>query len=129
MFDPLTTAFDDPELARLRSETPVVRTPSGAWYFARYDDVLAAAKDTDTFVASFREPGVVVADEEQLVNEIPEPRHGQIRRIINSAIAAHRIGRIEPFCVDLCNGLLDDILADRDRSISWPNSSCRSRTT
>ncbi|MFI5040404.1 MAG: cytochrome P450 [Acidimicrobiales bacterium] len=111
MFDPLTLAFDDPELARLRREAPVVRTPSGAWFLARHDDVLASAKDVSTFVASFREPGVVVADEEQLVSEIPEPRHGQIRRIINSAIAAHRIVRIEPFCVELCHRLLDDILA------------------
>jgi len=110
MFDPLTEAFDAPQNQRLRSECPVLRLPSGAWYFARYDDVLDAAKDTDTFVASFREPGVVVPDEEQLVSEIPEPRHGQIRRIINSAIAAHRIGRIEPFCADLCHQLLDDIL-------------------
>ena len=111
MFDPMTTAFDDPALARLRRETPVVRTPSGAWYFARYDDVLAATKDVERYVASFREPGVVVAEEEQLVSEIPEPRHGQIRRIINSAIATHRIGRMESFCVELCNGLLDDILS------------------
>jgi len=110
MFDPLTEDFDAPGHAQLRSECPVVRMPSGAWYFARYDDVLAAAKDVDTFIASFREPGVVVPDEEQLVNEIPEPRHGQIRRIINSAIAAHRIGRIEPFCENLCHQLLDDIL-------------------
>jgi hypothetical protein len=52
-----------------------------------------------------------VPEEEQLVNEIPRPRHGQIRRIINSAIAAHRVGRIEPFCRDLCQKLLGDILA------------------
>jgi cytochrome P450 len=111
MFDPATAEFDDPELARLRCEAPVVRTPAGAWFLARHDDVLASAQDVSTFVASFREPGVVVADEEQLVSEIAEPRHGQIRRIINSAIAAHRIGRIEPFCVELCHRLLDDILA------------------
>jgi len=110
MFDPLTEGFDAPQHAQLRRECPVVRMPSGAWYFARYDDVLEAAKDTETFVASFREPGVVVPDEEQLVNEIPEPRHGQIRRIINSAIAAHRIGRIEPYCADLCDRLLDEVL-------------------
>ena len=36
MFDPLTVAFDDPELSRLRREAPVVRTPSGAWFLARH---------------------------------------------------------------------------------------------
>jgi len=111
MFDPLTADFDSEEMARLRREEPVCRSPSGSWFLARFDDVLAATKDPDTFIASFREPGVIVADEEQLVSEIPGPRHGQIRRIINSAIAAHRVGRIEPFCRGLCQRLLADILA------------------
>jgi cytochrome P450 len=110
-FDPLTADAESEELARLRREDPVTRAPSGPWYFARFDDVLAATKAVDTFNASFREPGVVVPDEEQFINEIPEPRHGKIRRIINSAIAAHRIGRVEPYCTDLCNQLLDDVFA------------------
>ena len=110
MFDPLTADVDAAEFARLRREEPLSRTPSGSWFLARFDDVLAATKDLDTFIASFRETGVVVPDEEQLVNEIPRPRHGQIRRIINSAIAAHRIARIEPFCRQLCGQLLDSIL-------------------
>ena len=50
-------------------------------------------------------------DEEQLINEIPEPRHGQVRSIINSAIAVHRLVNIEPFCEQLCHDLLDDLLA------------------
>lgn len=112
-FDPLDTTLPDVHrgLARLRSEAPVSRCPNQAWFLARYDDVLAAAKDVDTFRASFREPGVVVPDEEQLINEIPEPRHGHVRRIINSAIAQHRIGRVEPVARDLCARLVDDLLA------------------
>ena len=110
-FDPLTADGESDELARLRREEPVTRAPSGPWYFARFDDVLAATKAVDTFNASFREPGVVVPDEEQFINEIPEPRHGKIRRIINSAIAQHRIGRVEGYCTDLCNELLDDVFA------------------
>jgi cytochrome P450 len=109
--DPLTVPAGSPLLAGLRQQCPVSRTPGGSWYLARFDDVLDATKDVGTFVASFRQPGVVVPDEEQLISEIPEPRHGQVRRIINSAIAAHRLGRVEPFCTDLCNRLLDDILA------------------
>jgi len=110
-FNPLTAAFDDPGFAELRQQCPVSKTEMGAWYFARYEDSVAGSKDVERFIASFREPGVVVPDEEQLVSEIPEPRHGQIRRIINSAIAAHRIGRVEPFCFELCNELLDDLLS------------------
>ena len=111
-FDPLdTTAPAVHEgLAHLRATAPVSRCPNQAWFLARFDDVLAAAKDVETFRASFREPGVVVPDEEQFVNEIPEPRHGHVRRIINSAIAQHRIGRVEPIAYDLCHGLLDALV-------------------
>src|SRR4051812_9791311 len=110
-FDPLSAPADAPGLEDLRDHCPVVRTAAGPWYLARHADVLAATQDIELFEASFREPGIVVPDEEQLINEIPEPRHGQIRRIINSAIAAHRIGRIESFCRDLCGELLDDLLS------------------
>jgi cytochrome P450 len=109
-FDPLQARADDPGLERLRAECPVSRSPAGAGDLARHADVLAATQDVELFNASFREAGVVVPDEEQLISEIPEPRHGQIRRIINSAIATHRIARIEPFCRDLCHELLDDVL-------------------
>jgi cytochrome P450 len=110
-FDPLRAPGDSPGLEDLRHGCPVARTPDGPWYLARYADVVAATQDIELFQASFRQPGVVVPDEEQLINEIPEPRHGQVRRIINSAIAVHRLVNIEPFCDDLCHGLLDDLLA------------------
>ncbi|MEX0663276.1 MAG: cytochrome P450 [Acidimicrobiia bacterium] len=110
--DPLDTSAGIPyeHLATLRAECPVSQTASGAYYLARYEDVLAATKNLDAFPASFREPGVVVPPEEQLISEIPEPRHGQVRRIINSAIAQHRIGRVEPFARETCHGLLDGLL-------------------
>jgi cytochrome P450 len=98
-------------LASLRSTCPVSRTESGAYFLAGHDDVLAATKDIDVFQASFRAAGVVVPPEEQLINEIAEPRHGKIRRIINAAIAQHRVGRVEPFARQLCNELLDRLIA------------------
>src|SRR6202142_2368324 len=111
--DPLDASAGVPygALAALRQECPVSRTPSGAFFLARHDDVLAATKNIDVFQASFRAAGVVVPAEKQLISEIPEPRHGKIRRIINSAIAQHRIGRIEPFIRALCDELLDPIIA------------------
>jgi cytochrome P450 len=113
--DPLDNSAGVPydELADRRAHCPVATTSGGAWFLARYDAVLAATKDLDAFQASFREPGVVVPPEEQLISEIPEPRHGKIRRIINSAIAQHRIGRVEPFARELCHELLDSLCAQR----------------
>ncbi|MCU1462954.1 MAG: hypothetical protein JWO37_3029 [Acidimicrobiales bacterium] len=110
--DPLDASAGVPYelLADLRAECPVSRTTSGAYFLARHDDVLAATRDVDVFQASFRASGVVVLPEEQLISEIPEPRHGKIRRIINSAIAQHRIGRVEPFVRELCNQLIEPLI-------------------
>ena len=96
-FDALDTTHEIPweGWRRLRREAPVSRTPNGIWFLAKQADVLEATRDVDTFRASFREPGVVVQDEEMLISEIPEPRHGKMRKIVNSAIAAHRLGRVE----------------------------------
>ncbi len=106
--DPSVIAHED--FAEARRTCPVSPTVQGGWYLARQEDVLAAVKDVDTFVSSFRDPGVVVPPEEQLISEIPEPRHGQVRKIINSAIAAHRIGRMEPFIRDLTGDLLEPVM-------------------
>ena len=111
--DPLdtTAGIPYPELAELRRACPVSTTASGAYFLARHDDVLAATRHIDAFQASFREPGVVVPPEEQLISEIPEPRHGEIRRIINAAIAQHRLSRVEAFARELCTRLIDGIVA------------------
>ena len=46
-----------------------------------------------------------------LISEIPEPRHGQVRKIVNSAVAAHRLGRVEDFTRELTNSLFDQAIA------------------
>ena len=111
--DPLDASAGVPydALTVLRQGCPVSRTPSGIYFLARHEDVLAATKNIEAFRASFRAADVVVPAEEQLISEIPEPRHGKIRRIINSAIAQHRISRVEPFVRGLCHELLDQIVA------------------
>lgn len=110
--DPLDTSAGIPYdvFSRLRAEAPVWRTANGVWFFSRFDDVLAATKDIESFKSSFRDPGVVVPEEEQLISEIEEPRHGKIRRIVNSAIAAHRLGRIEDFARETSQSLLEQVL-------------------
>ncbi len=90
----------------MTSACPVTRMPSGEWLLTGYAEVLAATQDVAAFRANFRAPGVEVPPEEQFVNEIPEPRHGHVRRIINSAIASHRLTGVEPLCDDLCRELL-----------------------
>jgi cytochrome P450 len=107
--DPLSAEVTPEELAELRSSCPVSRTDRDFWYVARYEDSLAGMNDVHAFRASFRDPGVVVPPEEQFINEIEEPRHGHVRKIINSAIATHRLTSVEPFCRELCDELLTDL--------------------
>ena len=110
--DPLDTTSGIPyaRFIELRQNCPVSTTASGAYFLASHDDVLAATRNIGAFQASFREPGIRVPLEEQLISEIPEPRHGEIRRIINSAIAQHRLGRVEAFARELCTRLADGIV-------------------
>ena len=42
---------------------------------------------------------------------ILEPRHGQIRRIINAVVAFHKSQQIEPFLVELSQRLVDEFAA------------------
>ena len=49
-------------------------------------------------------------EEEKFVSEIAGPRHGRIRRTINSAVAHHRSIRIEPMVRALCEEYLDPIV-------------------
>jgi cytochrome P450 len=93
----------------MTSGCPVTQSESGDWLLTGYAEVLAATQDVDTFRANFRAPGIEVPPEEQFVNEIPEPRHGQVRRIINSAIAGHRLTGVEPLCDELCRNLLAEL--------------------
>ncbi|MEM9177044.1 MAG: cytochrome P450 [Myxococcota bacterium] len=119
-WDPMDTGTRIPfdVYARLRREQPISKTRDGAWFIANQADLIAAAKEVDVFRASMREPGVVVPPEEMLISEIPEPRHGQVRKIVNSAVAAHRLGRVEDFTRQLAHRLFDAAIARSQRGES-----------
>lgn len=51
-----------------------------------------------------------VPDEDKMIAAIEEPRHGKVRRIINSVVAIHRSQHIEPFLQDLCSQLVEGML-------------------
>jgi cytochrome P450 len=110
-FDPLAAADAVPhaELAELRSKCPVALTPSGYWYVSRHEPVVTASRDVLTFEGSYIDTDELAPDE-LFLPFIAEPRHGRVRRVINAAIAAHRLGRIEAPLRDLCSRLLDPIV-------------------
>ena len=120
-FDPHDPTFVDEGvpfdvMARIRSEEPVFRTPRGAWYLSRYEDIEAALKDVETFraelgpITGIPEGVETIPSDQHFLSEIPEPRHGQIRRLFNASFAAHRMREVEPFIVSECNRLVDELL-------------------
>lgn len=79
-------------LARIRAEQPICPSPKGGWYLSTRRHIDTALKEVETFVADLAPmaglPGTeVVPPEELFLSEIPEPRHGRIRRLYNSNFA------------------------------------------
>ena len=121
VFDPHDPTFVErgipfDELGRIRSECPVYRTPGGAWYLSRYGDIEAALKDVDTYraelgpITGVPEGVLTIPEDQHYLSEIPEPRHGQIRRLFNAGLATHRIRGIEPVIRAECDRLVDEML-------------------
>jgi cytochrome P450 len=100
--------FDD--LAARRAEGPVNQLSGGGWYVGRQKELIDALKDVGTFRADLSFGGTGISDEELFLSEIPEPRHGQVRRVYNAQFGPHRISSVEPFARALCADLLDRLL-------------------
>ena len=91
--------------ARLRRESPVHRLPSGAWFVASRSGVRTVLMNVERFVGSFGNRGDL-PEEETVIAAIPEPRHGLIRKILNSGLAFHHASKLEPFVRETAARLL-----------------------
>ena len=111
-YDPFDVSADVPldALREMRETCPVAAIDVG-WLLTTHADVKSAVRDVESFITSYREPGVVVPDEEQLLPEMPEPRHGKVRRIVNAVVGWHKAVRMEGFIRDLSHEYLDALLA------------------
>jgi cytochrome P450 len=111
-FDPRYQADGVPWdlLAEARRSSPVCPMPQGGYLLARQEEVLTALKDIEAFRADLAH-GLDVPSDELFLSEIPEPRHGSVRRLYNAHLGPHRIGNLQPYVRALCNDLLDSILA------------------
>jgi cytochrome P450 len=103
-------------LERVRAEQPVCPTPAGDWYLSRQEEIFEALKDVGTFRTDLAKMSGLsrledIPDQELFLSEIPEPRHGQVRRLYNMYFGPHRVGRVEPFARQVCDSLVDDLLA------------------
>ncbi|WP_431878637.1 cytochrome P450 [Amycolatopsis sacchari] len=101
-FDP--TGTDDPAEIRavhekLRETCPVAYTSAygGFWALTRYEDVAAAARDSQTFISSVR--AVVPSDPRGLRRpplNFDAPRHTPYRRALDRTLQRRRLRRLEP---------------------------------
>jgi cytochrome P450 len=111
MFDPYAAGSAEryEAMAAIRAGDGTVETPAGR-YVATAEGVLAGLKAVECFVGSFTDVSTLPADEVP-ISAVPEPRHGKIRRVINTVVAPHRTNGVEPFVRDLARRLVTDALA------------------
>ena len=93
--------FDSPHrvYGELRARCPVAHSSEygGFWALTRFDDVEAAAKDSELFISSVR---AVVPSDPRGIRRPPlnfdAPAHTPFRRALDRTLHASRIARIEP---------------------------------
>src|SRR6476660_1615671 len=97
---------------RLRTEGPVVPMPGleGALAAVSFDAVYDGLATVDDFGGSAGQDDV--PDIDKNIAAMVEPRHGKVRRIMNSVVAFHRSQQIEPYLQDLVHRLMDEMLAE-----------------
>jgi cytochrome P450 len=110
-FDPYTAGSEDRyrAMAAIRADGGIVETPAGH-YVATAAGVLTGLKHVEHFVGSFQDVSTLPDDQVPLP-AVPEPRHGKLRRVVNTVVAPHRTNPVEPFVRDLARPLLADTLA------------------
>jgi cytochrome P450 len=104
-------------LERIRRERRVHRTPAGAWYLSRYEDVAAALTDVDSFradldpITGIPEGIDAIPLEQHYLSEILEPRHKAIRRLITASMSSARLKALLPLLRAECARLVDAMAA------------------
>ena len=95
-------------LAELRHRCPVALPVADGrpWTASSHEAVETVFREIYTFGGSAGSTGL--DEDDTSIAGILEPRHGQIRRIINAVVAFHKSQQIEPFLKDLSKRLVDE---------------------
>lgn len=114
--DPLLAkdrAERDRILAERRRVAPIAPVEGGALYVATFAGVREALVHVEHFVGSFGNTGDLPEEETPLPG-IAEPRHGKIRKVVNTVLAYHHAVKLEPFVRETA-GRMVDALVDAGR--------------
>jgi len=113
--DPIAVADPIAEHARLRLQCPVAHSDQwgGFWALSKYDDIVRATEDTDTF-RSYKSnipPSTGANDPPRAPLEIDPPDHDGYRKLLNPYFAPRIIRAFEPEIRRIAGELLDDVIA------------------
>ncbi|MVT70298.1 cytochrome P450 [Bradyrhizobium pachyrhizi] len=110
-----------PTYRALREHVPVKRLPNGCYFLTRYDDLIAAYKNTKAFSSDKKKEflpkyGNSLLYEHHTTSLVfnDPPAHTRVRRLIMGALSPRAIAGMEPDLIALVDGLLDRI-ETRDR--------------
>jgi cytochrome P450 len=114
----------DPELQEdpfpvyrwLRDDAPVYYNKDhDFWALSRFDDVLAAMGDYETFSSAQGVQLETASEDMGLVGEqllsMDPPRHRRMRDLVSRAFTPRRISELEPQVRDLCRDLLEPMMS------------------
>jgi cytochrome P450 len=107
-----------PTYRALRENEPVKRLPNGSYFLTRYDDLVAAYKNTKAFssdkkkefLPKYGNSPLYEHHTTSLVFNDP-PAHTRVRRLIMGALSPRAIAGMEPDLVKLVDGLIDALAA------------------
>src|SRR6202012_1346186 len=109
-----------PTYRALRQYEPVKRMPNGSWFLTRYDDLVAAYKNTKLFSSDKKKEfypkyGDSLLYEHHTTSLVfnDPPAHTRVRRLIMGALSPRAIAEMEPYLVEMVDHLLDGLAARR----------------
>src|SRR5882757_676830 len=107
-----------PTYRALREHEPVKRLPNGSWFLTRYDDLVAAYKNTKVFSSDKKKEfapkyGASLLYEHHTTSLVfnDPPAHTRVRRLIMGALSPRAISGMESDLIALVDRLLDAIAA------------------
>src|SRR5213596_176184 len=110
-----------PTYRALRETDPVKRLPNGSYFLTRYDDLVAAYKNTKAFSSDKKKEfspkyGDSLLYEHHTTSLVfnDPPAHTRVRRLIMGALSPRAIAEMEPDLIALVDRLLDGLAAKGD---------------
>jgi len=113
-----------PTYRALREHEPVKLLPNGSYFLTRYDDLVAAYKNTKLFSSDKKKEftpkyGACLLYEHHTTSLVfnDPPAHTRVRRLIMGALSPRAIAGMEPDLIGLVDRLLETIAAKGDADL------------